>query len=127
MRTLSCIFLLLAMAMTAAAADVTGKWSGTVVPMGADGKPGESSDSAYLVLKQSGTTLTGTGGADASQQWPIQNGKIVADKITLQVTDPDGTVYSLSMTVNGDHLAGDVSMTRDGESHKAKIELTRVK
>ena len=65
MRVLSCILLLLALAMTAAAADVTGKWSGTLAMIGADGKP-EAPNSAYMIVKQSGSTLTGSGGPDES-------------------------------------------------------------
>jgi hypothetical protein len=112
--------------MTAVAADVTGTWSGTFSAIGDDGQPG-TPDGAFVVLKQSGATITGSGGPDANEQWPIQNGKIVADKITAEVVNPDGTIFKLTMTVNGDHIAGEASVTREGQNQKAKIELTRVK
>ena len=126
MKALSCIFLFLALIMTAAAADITGKWSGNVLVTGDDGQPGTPSP-AYMVVKQTGDTLTGTGGPDENQQWPIQNGQIVGNTITAQVTSPEGTVYSLTMTANGDRIAGDVTMTVGSQSRKAKIEFTRVK
>jgi hypothetical protein len=79
---------------------VTGKWSGTFAVIGPDGQPGTPS-TAMMIVKQSGSTLTGTGGPDGNEQWPIQNGKVVGDKITAQVTSPDGIVYVLTMTVAG--------------------------
>lgn len=112
--------------MTAAAADVTGKWSGTFSPIGPDGQIG-APDGAFVVLAQNGATVTGSGGPDEKEQWPIQNGKIAEDKITVDVVDPEGTIYKLVMTVNGDHITGEATVVREGLAQKAKIELTRVK
>ena len=126
MKALSCIFLLLALVMTAAAADVTGKWTGTITVPEADGQAGQH-DGAYVVLKQSGATITGSGGPSESDQWPISDGKIVEDKITGSVTNPDGVVYKLALTVNGDRITGEVTMTQEGQSVKAKLDLTRAK
>jgi hypothetical protein len=125
LRVLSCILLLLALAMTAAAADVTGKWSGTLAMIGADGKP-EAPNSAYMIVKQSGATLTGSGGPDESEQWPIQNGKVAGNKITAEVTSPDGVLYSLVLTMDGDHITGEATVTQGGESQKAQVEFKRV-
>src|ERR1035441_2307871 len=60
-----------------------------------------------MIVKQSGTTLTGSGGPDENEQWPIQNGKIDGNKITAQVTSPEGATYALTMTVDGDRISGD--------------------
>lgn len=125
MKVLSCIGLLLALVIAAAAADISGKWSGTLVAIGADGNPGEL-NSAYMIVKQSGTTLTGSGGPDENQQWPIQNGKIAGNKITAQVTSPDGATYALTMTVDGDRISGDVIVTQGDQTTKGKIEFKRV-
>lgn len=108
-------------AMTALAADVTGKWSGTFAPEGQD------PSGAFVVLKQSGTTLTGTAGPDEGQQWPLSNGKIEGNRITGEVTNPDGLVFKLNLTLDGDHIRGDVNASRDGQPMKGKVELTRVK
>jgi hypothetical protein len=77
-------------------------------------------------VKQSGTTLTGSGGPDENQQWPIQNGKIAGNKITAQVTSPDGATYALTMTVDGDRISGDVIVTQGDQTTKGKIEFKRV-
>jgi hypothetical protein len=106
----------------AAAADVSGKWSGSFTPETGDG------GSAYLVLTQSGAKLTGSGGPDASTQWPGLEGAIDGNKVTFQVKSADdGTVYKGTLVFDGDHLNGDVQFTTpDGQAIKAKVELTRV-
>jgi len=121
MKTLVCTLLIALFAMTAFAADVTGKWSGTFAPEGQD------PSGAFVVLKQSGTTLTGSAGPDEGQQWPLANGKIAGNKITGEVTSPDGVVYKLDLVVDGDHIKGDVTAIREGQSMKGKVDVARQK
>jgi hypothetical protein len=121
MKTLGCTLLIALFAMTAMAADVTGKWKGSFAPEGQD------PSSAFVVLKQSGTTLTGTAGPGEDQQWPLANGKVVGNKITGEVTSPEGLVFKLDLVLEGEHIKGDVNGMRDGQAMKAKIDLTRVK
>ena len=125
MKLLSCIFLILALAITAAAADVTGKWSGTFTVTGPDGSAGDSNP-AFLILKQSGTTLTGTAGGDEAEQFPIENAKIENNKITGTVNPSDGATYTVSLTVDGDRMTGEVTVSQGGQTMKGKIELKRV-
>jgi hypothetical protein len=120
-RLLACGFLAFALVLTAAAADVSGKWSGTFVPEGGDSSP------AYMILKQAGTSLTGSAGPNDGQQFPVQEGKIQDNKVSFQVTTDNGVIYKCSMVLEADHLTGDISATRDGQSMKGKIEMTRVK
>ena len=121
MKTLACTVLLALCAMTAFAADVTGKWSGTFTPEGGNQSP------ALVILKQTGDTITGSAGPDDSQQWPMSNGKIDGTKITCDVTSPDGIVLKIALTLDGDKMKGDAAMTREGQSMKAVLELTRAK
>ena len=121
MKTLACTLLIALFAMTALAADVTGKWTGTFAPEGQD------PSGAFVVLKQTGATLTGSAGPDEGQQWPLTNGKIAGNKITGEVTSPDGVVYKLDLVVDGDHIKGDVIAIREGQSMKGKVDVTRQK
>ena len=57
----------LASAVLLTAADATGTWTGTVTAEGRDFP-------ARLVLKQEGTALTGTAGADANDRHAIGKG-----------------------------------------------------
>src|ERR1051325_1915328 len=102
MKTLVCTLLIALCAMTAIAADVSGKWSGTFSP--ADG----DSNNAYAVLKQTGSTVTGTAGPGEDQQWPF-TGKIEGNRLTGEVKSPDGPVFKLDMMLDGDTLKGDAS------------------
>ena len=71
--------------------------------------------------------MSGTGGPNESEQHPMQNGKIIGNKITFEV-QADDAVYKIEATLEGDHIKGTVSATRpDGEAMKAKLDLTRVK
>jgi len=124
-KLLTCIFLVLALAMTAAAADVTGKWSGTFVVMGPNGPAGDPNP-AFLILKQSGSTLTGSAGQDESEQFPIDNPKIEGNKITGSVSPSDGATYTVTLTVDGDKMTGEVTISEGGQTMKGKIELKRV-
>ena len=116
---------MLALAMTAAAADVTGKWSGTFAIVGPDGTAGDANP-AFLILKQTGSTLTGTAGQEEAEQWPIENAKIEGNKISGTVNPSDGATYSVTLTVDGDRMTGEVTITQGGQTMKGKIELKRV-
>ena len=119
---LLCLFLCVALPFLAAAADVSGKWSGSFTPENGDG------GSAYLILKQSGATITGSGGPDANDQWPGLHGAIDGNKVSFEVkSTDDGTVYKCTLVLSGDHLKGDVVFTTaDGTSGKGTLDLTRV-
>ena len=122
-KILVCSFLVAGMALVAMAADISGKWSGSIVPEG--GQPG----TAYAILKQSGSAITGSAGPDENQQWQGLKGSIAGNKVTVEVKSPDdGTVYKCDLMLDGDHLKGDVNAT-SGEGHalKAKMDLMRVK
>lgn len=122
-RILVCSLLAAMMALAAGAADVSGKWAGSFIPEG--GQPG----SAYAILKQSGTAVTGSAGPDESQQWPGLTGTIKGDKVAVEVKSTgDGTVYKCDLVLEGDHLKGDVAVTTGtGQTLKAKMDIARVK
>ena len=102
MKTLVCVCLIAVFAMTVLAADVTGKWTGSFSPEGQD------PSNAIVFLKQTGTSVTGSAGPDEGQQWPLTNGKLVGNKLTGEVSSPDGMVFKLDLTLEGDRISGDV-------------------
>ena len=126
MKAFACFLLLLGLALSAAAADVTGKWSGS---FNLTGPGGETKDSeALLVLKQTGSEITGTVGPNEDQRFPIAKGKIEGDKITLETAEGDDhPAIKFELVVEGDHIKGDASGSHEGQTMKAKLDLTRVK
>jgi len=122
MQKLLLCCLLMALAFSAAAADVSGHWNGSFMPENGD------SGTAYVILKQSGTAITGSGGPDANEQWPGLTGTISGNKVSFQVKSAsDGTLYRGTLVIEGDHLKGDVVFTTaDGQTGTAKLDLARV-
>ena len=117
----------LAVALAAVAmadVDVTGKWSGTLDLTGPNGETNQTT--ALLMLKQTGAAITGTVGPNEEQQFPIQKGKIEADVITLEA-DHDGHTMTLDLKLVSGRITGDVRMSRDGQTMKAKLDVSRQK
>jgi hypothetical protein len=121
MKTLACTLLLALCAFTAFAADAAGKWSGSFTPEGQEASTG------MLILKQSGTEITGTGGPNAEQQYPLANGKIDGNKVTFDLQHPSGMVLKMALVLDGDTLKGDATANADGQAMKAKLDLKREK
>lgn len=121
MKKLACLLLAAVLFAVAATPDISGKWSGTFSPENGD------QNSAYLVLKQSGNTVTGTAGPDADTQWTISEGKIDGDKLTIKVTNPDdNTVYKCTLALDSQHMTGEVEATMQGQTIKGKLDVTKV-
>ncbi len=99
---------LLLMLMSGQAADVKGKWNGTLSGQRPDGTSFE--DPALLVLDQKDATVTGTVGNDEADQHPITSGKIEGNKVVLLATHTrNGRRYRLELTVEADVMKGTVT------------------
>ena len=111
-------------AATLNAADVTGRWSGTMDFKSAGGTT--ESGPAYMILKQEGSKVTGTGGPNESEQYPIQNGKLEGDKLTFESVTGGDTMY-FDLRVKGDQIDGDIKASGDaGDKSTAKISVKRI-
>ena len=114
-------FLLLACtAFGLLAGDATGKWSGTLAPADRDAGP------ALLILKQEGSTVTGTVGPNEGEQHAIANGRIEDGSLKFEV--PQGEmVMKFELKMEGDEIKGDVSRERNGQRQTAKLSVKRDK
>jgi hypothetical protein len=101
----------------AIAANLTGNWSGEIQSEG-DTHP------LYLVLKQEGDTLTGSGGPNDSEQHPMQNGKIDGGKMSFDVPAGKGT-FHFELATDGDVLKGTVQLKSEQEAHSGTVSLKR--
>ena len=125
MKTLLLFMVMAALAGVASAdVDVTGKWSGSFNATGPNGETKE--ETALLVLKQNGTEITGTVGPDEDKRLQIQKGKIEGDKITLEV-DNEGRPMKFDLVLAAGRITGEAQMSRDGQTMKAKIDVSRAK
>jgi hypothetical protein len=110
--------------VTAAAADVTGRWTGTFKATNPDGETRDGT--ALMIIKQTGSDITGTVGPNEGEQHAITKGKIEGDKITLESADGP-MVIKLNLVLTGERIAGDVTASGEGRNMKAKIDLGRAK
>ena len=117
MRT---IFAILLLVSTAAAADLSGNWSGTFRATGADHDVPQ-----LFILKQDGSKLSGSGGPDASEQYPIEKPRIDDDKVAFEITTGEWK-FSYHLKVSGTHLTGDLELTSADSRRTAKVAMNKV-
>lgn len=112
--------LLLASALLAA--DLTGKWSGSIVFTNPDGETRDGT--AFMDLKQSGADLTGTAGPSPEQQWPIRKGKVDGHKVSFELQS-DGPLMKFELALVEGHLKGEAKAELEGKAMKATLDLQR--
>jgi hypothetical protein len=97
------------------AADVSGKWRGSLEGQGEDGAT--VAIPAHAELKQAGGAITGTVWKDASHVYAIEKGKIGGNQINFEFTAPEGSEGRLEgeiqFEVEGAKVAGKLKLTRD--------------
>ena len=82
--------LLMLMATTAWAANISGRWIGSLALAHSD------QNLACAHLEQKGTVVTGSMGASDSNQFPLIRGRIVGDEVTMKAR-PGPAVLRLTM------------------------------
>ena len=126
MKIFLCLMALAGLVLAAPAGDLSGKWTGTFNISIPDGSVRESE--IIMMLKQTGTDLTGTAGPQEGEQFPIRNGKVVGDKVTFEVERSDvSQVIKFDLALAGDRIKGGASLTREGETRTAKVDMGRAK
>ena len=116
------IVLVMLFAVAAMASDLSGKWSGSFKVEG-----GDHSVPQLFTLKQQGKLLTGSGGPNAGEQYPIEKGRIDGDEIRFEITTGEWKFSYDLRVVGSDGLQGDLKLESVGDSRKAKVSLARVK
>jgi hypothetical protein len=110
------------LAASAMANDLTGKWSGTFKVDG-----GDHTVPQLFILKQQGKTLSGSGGPNASEQYPIENGRIDGEDARFELTTGEWKfTYDLRQTAPG-ALEGTLKLQSVNDSRNAKVSLIRSK
>ena len=113
--------LLLALTTASAlAADVTGKWSGSM-----SGPNGESFALTFT-FKQDGATLTGSVQGPQGDPLPISNGKIDGDKFSFDVSFNGMTISHQCTVVSADEIKM-TTKSDSGDFPGMELTLKRVK
>src|SRR5262245_12697631 len=112
------IALLLLLPAACLLADVTGKWAG-----GAQ----DDDHKLFFVLKQDGSTLTGSAGPSEDNQHSVQNGKVEGDRVTFDVPVGDKGTIHFDLKASGDEIKGEVQLNRaDAGTEVHKVALKKV-
>lgn len=112
--------ILLILVSTAVAADLSGKWSGTFRAAGADHDVPQ-----VFILKQDGSKLSGSGGPDEGEQYPIENPRIDDDKVAFEITTGEWK-FSYRLKMSGSHLTGDLELKSADSKRTAKVALNKI-
>jgi hypothetical protein len=113
------IAVVLLLAMNAMAGDLTGKWSGSFKVDGADHDVPQ-----LLIFKQDGTKLTGSGGPDKSEQYPIENGKVDGDRVGFEITTGEWK-FTYSLKASGARMTGSLELKSVNSSRTATVTLSK--
>jgi hypothetical protein len=106
------------------AIDISGKWTGSFEGQNNEGE--KKTEPAFLIFKQEGGTLTGSGGPNEGEQHPFQNGKVEGDKVSFEISLNNGGTIYFNLTVTGDEIKGDMKRTRGDREQTAKLSLKRL-
>jgi hypothetical protein len=112
--------ILLIFATAAAAANISGVWSGAFRAVG-----GDSDVPQLFILKQEGAKLTGTGGPDSSEQYPIINGSVTGDTVKFEVNSGLRRFF-YELKTRDQELRGTLSIKSANDTVAAKVRLGRV-
>ena len=104
-------------AMSVFGADFTGNWSG-------EGLSDGESHPLFFVMKQDGNTLTGSGGPNADEQHPMQNGKVDGEKVVFDVPAGKGVLH-FELSADGEALKGTVQIRSDEGTRSGTVSLKR--
>lgn len=102
-----------------AATNVTGRWSGQ---FRVDG--GDHDVPQLFILKQDRTKLTGSGGPDETEQYPLENGAVNGDRLKFEVTTGEWK-FSYDVKVDGTKISGNLELKSVNDRRTAKVSLTK--
>lgn len=99
------LFAVLTLAASAIAADVTGTWTG---PMTMSNGGETRDDTALLILKQEGSSVTGSIGPNEERRYNITKGTVDADNINIEASVQGENKIVLRLKLAGEKLSGDL-------------------
>ncbi len=103
--------------------EFSGTWSGTFDIHFADGRV--VNDTAWLVLQQSGATVTGTVGPKAEQQKPIRDGVVSGNELEFAADSNPGKVLKFALKRDGGRLSGEAKGELGNDHVRVVLDLTR--
>ena len=105
--------ILLLLALGAPGDSISGKWHGGFRAAG-----GDHDVAQFITLQESSTTLKGSGGPDAAEQYPIANGHIAGDQVHFEITTGEWKFF-YDLKLSGQTLAGKLTLKSATDTRSA--------
>jgi hypothetical protein len=102
-------------------APFTGTWSGSFEIRFADGRI--VNDTAWLVLQQSGKSVTGTAGPNLDRQTAIHNGVAAGNSLTFEADSTQGKFLEITLKREGDRLKGEMTGEMGDDKVRGALDL----
>lgn len=112
MKTLVAVLMLASMVMPG---NLSGVWTGAF-------RGGDSDIPQLFILKQQGTKLTGTGGADSTEQYPVLNGAIAGDVVKFEVDNGQRSFF-YSLKAKDNELRGSLTIKSSNNTRTTTVWL----
>jgi hypothetical protein len=103
------------------ATNLSGEWTGSLPAVGAD-----ADDPQWFRFKQDSTKLTGTGGPDSTQQYPIIDGWVTGDFVRFELNHGQRK-FLYALKVEGEGLQGTLSISSANEMRTTTVRLKHVR
>ena len=119
-------WILLCLPLVLGAADVSGKWSGSIEVADNAGGSGVTTP-VRAEFEQKANLVSGRiGRREDERAEAIRNGKAEGAKISFEVTSVETTSsMKFNLVLDGDHLVGEMKGTVDSGEITGKVRLTR--
>jgi hypothetical protein len=98
---------------------VSGSWRGSFRVNG-----GDHDVPQLLILNEDGAKITGTGGPDATERYPISNGQVNGNHVTFELTTGDWKFF-YDLRNSGQHLNGKLTLKSTNDSRSAEVSLKK--
>lgn len=102
------------------AANVTGRWSGQ---FRVDG--GDHDIPQVFLIKQDGNKITGSGGPNETEQYPLEKGTIDGGHVQFELTTGEWK-FAYDLKVDGTKMTGNLELKSVNDSRIAKVSLTKL-
>jgi len=102
-----------------AVGDLSGNWNGS---FRVDG--GDQDVPQLLLLKEDGANLTGTGGPDATERYPISNGQVDGNRVTFELTTGDWKFF-YDLKNSGLQMSGKLVLKSANDRRSAEVTLKK--
>ncbi len=122
MKKVLAFLILPCLALVMSAADISGKWSGTI-----DVEDAGSSTDVQVELVQKGGAVSGKiGRAGGGDEGEIRNGKVDGEKVSFEVVSGQtSSPFRFTLTLVNDHLEGEMKGSLDQGEIVGKVKLSR--